>query len=126
MKIGEQVEADWTQHKNGGGWIHKNAKVEASCYIEGIIFSGTVSGDAQVYGDAQVSGDAWKKSPLFIVGSRFSLTNAKKGHIQIGCHCFTFADWKAKGPQLAKEHNFTKEEIEEYTAYIELFTKIGK
>jgi hypothetical protein len=33
---------------------------------------------------------------------------------------------KGEGLKIAKEHNFTEEQIEEYKAYIELFTKIGK
>jgi len=27
---GPQVEAEWHQHKNGGGWVHNSAKVDAS------------------------------------------------------------------------------------------------
>jgi hypothetical protein len=87
---------------------------------------GIVSGHAWVYDNAQVFGDAWKKSPLFIIGSRFSLTNCKKGHIQIGCKCETFAWWKKNGPKFAKENGVTPDEIEEYRAYIELFCKVGK
>jgi len=68
------------------------------------IIWGQVSGDAWVYGDAQVYGiakvfgDAWNKSPLFVTGSRFSLTNCKKGHIQIGCECHSFSWWKKTWP----------------------------
>ena len=61
-----------------------------------------------------------------IIGSRYPLTNCKKGHIQIGCHCLTFKEWKTKGMALARANNFTKEEIEEYRAYIKLFMAIGK
>jgi hypothetical protein len=85
-----------------------------------------VSGGAQVYGDARVYGDAWHQSPLFIVGSVFSLTNCKHGHIQIGCQCRTFEWWKKSGLTLAKEHSFTPGQIKEYKAYIELFEKVGK
>jgi len=27
------VPEDWQQHSNGGGWVHKTAKVEASAYL---------------------------------------------------------------------------------------------
>jgi hypothetical protein len=40
---------DWTQHANGGGWVYKTAKVDASVYLYG---------NAQVSGNAQVCGDA--------------------------------------------------------------------
>ena len=125
-KIGKQIESEWHQHKKGNGWVHKNATVDETVFISGIVFSGKVYGNAWVYGNARVYGNAWKKSPLFIVGSRFSMTNCKCGHIQIGCLCHTFEDWKTEGLKLADENNFTPEEIEEYTAYIDLFIKIGK
>jgi hypothetical protein len=25
-KIGTQIEYDWHHHKNGGGWVHQNAR----------------------------------------------------------------------------------------------------
>jgi len=127
-KIGTQIESDWHQHKNGGGWIHKSAKVDASAFIGGsAIVWGQVSGDARVYGDARVSGDAWEKSPLFILGSRHSLTNAKKGYIQIGCKRETFSWWlSTDGSAFAKDVGYTPDEIAEYRLYVKLFQKIGK
>ena len=139
-KIGTQNKADWHQHKNGEGWVHKEAQVNDSVYIgeNAIVFSGIlygnawVSGDAQVYGnarvygDAQVYGDAWEKSPLFILGSRHSLTNAKYGHIQIGCHCKEIKWWQENFRDIGKKEGYTPEEIEEYGLYIELFAKVGK
>ena len=127
-KIGTQIESDWHQHKNGGGWIHKSAKVDASAFIGGsAIVWGQVYGDAQVYGNARVYGDAWEKSPLFILGSRHSLTNAKKGYIQIGCKRETFSWWlSTDGSAFAKDVGYTPDEIAEYRLYVKLFQKIGK
>lgn len=120
LKIGKQTKLDWRQAK-GGGWLNKSAKVNDETKItENAIVWGMVSGNAQV------SGDAWEKSPLFIIGSRWSLTNAKHGHIQIGCHCETFDWWKKNRARLCKEHNLDKAETKEYFAYIDLFFKIGK
>lgn len=125
QKIGSQTESDWHQAL-GGGWIHKSAKVDNEANItENAIVWGLVYGDAQVSGNAWVFGNAWVKSPLFIIGSRFNLTNCKSGHIQIGCECHAFDWWKENGMELAKRENFTPEEIIEYTAYIDLFCKIG-
>ena len=136
---GGESASDWHQHANGGGWVHKKAKVDATAFVgeNAIVWawvSGNawVSGDAQVYGnawvygDAQVSGDAWVKSPLFIIGSKYSLTNAKHGHIKIGCRCETFAWWKKNGRALAKSEGFTEAEIKEYAAYVKLFMEVGK
>ena len=138
-KIGTADPADWHQHKNGGGWIHASARVDESAIVgkDAIVWgivsgdarvsgNAQVSGDAWVYGNARVSGDAWESSPLFIIGSRFSLTNSKKGHLQIGCRCETFAWWQKNGEALAKENDFTKSEIEEYREYLKLFIKLGK
>ena len=146
-RIGTQVEADWQQHDNGGGWVHKSATVDATAFVgEQVIIWGNaqvsgnarvygnaqVCGDARVYGDtwvsgnAQVSGNAWVKSPLFIIGSRHSLTNAKHGHIQIGCHLKTFAAWEACYQELGQREGYSPEEIAEYGHYIQLFKTVGK
>ena len=139
-KIGTQNEADWHQHSNGGGWVHKSAIVKASARIEemAIVFSGKVfgdawvsgnarvSGNAQVSGNARVSGDAWEKSPLYIVGTKHTLTNAKKGHIQIGCHLKPIQWWAENYKDVGKMEGYTEAEIEEYGAYIDLFKRLGK
>jgi hypothetical protein len=109
--------------------VSSNAWVSGDAWVFGdaqVFGNARVSGDARVFGNARVSGDTWFKPPLFIIGSRFSLTNAKFGYIQIGCQCQTFGWWKKNGLKLAKQNNFTKEEIAEYRAYIDLFCKIGK
>ena len=118
---GNEIQSDWRQAK-GGGWIHKSAKVEnENLILNDAIVWGTVSGNARVYGNA------WEKSPLFIICSKFSLTNCKHGHIQIGCYYKPFKWWLGKEAlQLAKKENFTKEQIKEYRAYVKLFTAIGK
>lgn len=107
-------EADWTQHVCGG-WIYKTAMVEGGTEIYGV-----VSGNAQVSGNARVS------SPLFIVGSKHSLTNCKHGFIQISCYCKTFADWLNEYEQIGKDNNYTEQQIAEYHEYIQLFQKSGK
>jgi hypothetical protein len=86
-----------------------------------------VSGNAQVYGDAQVSGDAWKKSPLFIVGTKHSIFEPKKGFVQIGCKCETPEWWLSeKGETFAKENSYSDAEIKEYRLYVEMFIAKNK
>ena len=85
-----------------------------------------VSEDACVSGDARVYGDAWEKSPLYIQGTKFSLTNCKYGFLKIGCKEFSFDYWLENYKQIGKDNGFTTEEIEEYAEYIKLFKKIGK
>ena len=70
-KIGPQVESEWHQHTNGGGWVHKSATVSDSAYIgdNAVVLSGNawiygnaqISGNARISGNAQISGDV---SPL--------------------------------------------------------------
>ena len=123
---GLEKKSDWRQ-ASSGGWLHKGAKVDNETQIaENAIVWGRVSGNARVHGNAWVHGDAWGTSPLYIQGSRFALTNAMRGHIQIGCYCLTFSEWERRGMELARENKFTADEIREYRAYIELFKKIGK
>ena len=137
---GGESESDW-RRASGGGWIHKsaavdndknikdNAQVSGNARVSGnaqVSGNAWVSDNAWVYGNAWVSGGEWVRPPLFIVGSRFSLTNAKPGYIQIGCECHTFSEWRTLGPELARRNNLTPEEIAGYTAYLDLFEKIGK
>ena len=143
---GNEKKCDWSQHPNGGGWIHKLARVDSTAFVgsDAIVWgkvSGEawVSGEARVYGHAEVSGkarvydnarvysDAWEKSPLFIIGSRNSLCNAKHGYLQIGCRCEKFRWWLGKEAlKFAKENNYTPDEIKEYRAYVKLFVAVGK
>jgi len=144
---------DWHQHPNGEGWVYKTAIVEDSAYIgeDAQVFGNTrvygdaqvygntqvsgdarVSGDAQVYGDAwvygntRVYGDAWEVSPLYIQGTKHSITNCKHGYIQIGCEIHTFDELIKNYKKIGKQYDYTDKEIKEYYEYIKLFKKIGK
>ena len=107
----------------GNAWVYGDAQVYGNAWVYG---DAQVSGDAQVYGNACVSGNAWEKSPLFIIGSRHSLTNAKHGYIQIGCHCKKIDWWLENYKDIGEKENYSKEEISEYGAYIKLFKEVGK
>jgi hypothetical protein len=141
------------QHKNGGGWVANTAKVEASAYVEAnalvydnarVYGNALVYGNAWVYGNAQVSGDAWvygnawvsgnamvygnawETSPLYIQGTKHSVTNCAHGSIAIGCQVHTFAEWKAKYKAIGKAAGYTAEQIKEYGLLIALVIKLGK
>ena len=151
-RFGKLSSDDWHQHKNGGAWIYKGAKVLGDVYIGecAVVWGGTIMGGTIMGGTIEggtiwggtiwggtikggtimggtIEGGTWKTTPLYICGSRFELSNAKPGHIRIGCECHPFAWWDGKKAKaLAKIHNFTTAEIEEYRAYIKLFKQIGK
>ena len=117
------------QHSNGGGWVANTTTVEASAYI-GV--GAWVSGNAQVFGNARVSGnarvygDAWEESPLYIQGTKHSITNCAYGQIAIGCQVHTFAEWKAKYKAIGKAAGYTAAQVEEYGLLIAVVTKLGK
>ena len=107
----------------GNAWVFGDARVCGDARVSG---NAQVFGNAWVFGNARVSGNAWVKSPLFIVGSRHSLTNTKHGYIQIGCHCKTIDWWLENYKDIGQKEDYTASEIEEYGLYIQLFKKIGK
>jgi UDP-3-O-[3-hydroxymyristoyl] glucosamine N-acyltransferase len=66
QKLGKQTQSDWHQ-ASGGGWIHKDAKVENEDNIrDNAIVAGNanitchaiISGNANVTGNAIISGNA--------------------------------------------------------------------
>ena len=103
------VESDWHQHENGGGWIYKNAKVDSSA---------RVSGDARVSGNAYVSGDAWEVSPLYIQGTKHSVTLSSFTTISIGCRDYDFSYWKKYYKAIGKLEGYTTKQTKEYFEYI--------
>ena len=113
----------------GDAWVSGGALVSGNAHVYGgalVAGDARVSGDAWVSGGAQVYGGAWDKSPLYIQGTKHTLTNCKYGYIQIGCECHTFDEWKEKAQEIGKEYRYTPDEITEYLNYIDLFGKIGK
>jgi len=90
----------------------------------GTIEGGTIWGGT-IWGGTIWDG-SWNRAPLFVTGSRHPATNAKPGHLQIGCRCEPFAWWTTpEAEAFADEAGYTSEEKAEYRAIVELFQKIG-
>jgi hypothetical protein len=143
---GNEVEGNWSQHENGGGWKYKSAVVEATAFLHPFaIVYGKIGSGAEIGSDAKIGSGAeigsgakigsgagpiigvWDKSPLFIIGSKHGVCNAKAGHIQIGCMTRPFAWWiTPEADAFARANYYTEEEIKEYRSCIELMTKLGK
>ena len=121
--MGKKAPEGYHFHKNGGGLIQDTAVVDASVYVGP---NARVSGDAQVSGNARVSGNAWVSSPLYIQGTKHSMTNSRYGYIAIGCHEHTFEYWQEHYKAIGRAEGYTKEEIEQYGLFIQMFSKIGK
>ena len=107
----------------GDAWVSGDARVSGDAWVFG---DARVSGDARVFGNARVSGDAWETSPLYIQGSRHSVTNCAHGSIAIGCQVHTFAEWKAKYKTIGKAAGYTAAQIKEYSHHIAYVIKVGK
>jgi len=117
------------QHKNGGGWVANTATVEETAYVgpyARVSGDAQVSGNASVSGNAWVSGDAWETSPLYIQGTKHSVTNCAHGKLAIGCQVHTFAEWKKNYKAIGKAAGYTSAQIEEYGEYIKLALKAGR
>ena len=84
--------------------------------------NGATVGNWATVGDGAI----FKKSPLYIIGTRHCLSNCKPGYIQIGCQCHTIKWWLAHVEECGKENGYTDDECTEYRAYVELFAKLGK
>ena len=126
---GGLIETTDNLSQDGMCWVSDNARVYGNARVSGnaqVYGDARVYGNAQVYGDAQVYGNAWDKSPLYIQGSRHSLTNCKRGFIQIGCQCHSFCEWRENADEIGVGAGYTAEEIAEYKAYIDLFVLVGR
>lgn len=140
-------QSDWHQHKNGNGWVYKDAKISDAVFIGelaivwggtirggtirgGTIWGGTICGGTIEGGTIRggmIEGGTWKVSPLFLMDSRgHGATNAKPGFLYIGCEQHSFEDWKKQFKDIATKHRLNKEELIEYKAIVDLFCKIGK
>ena len=90
-------------------WVSGDARV----YGDALVY-----GDAQVSGNARVYGDAWVLSPLYIQGSRHSLTLASYTEVAIGCHLHTISFWKDNYEEIGQTAGYTVQQVEEYLGYI--------
>ena len=123
----------WKQHTNGKGWVYHTATVSDTAFIEGIVSGNArVSGNAWVYGNAWVSGnarvygDAWTESPLYIQGTKHSLTLCSHTEIAIGCHVLPISEWKKRYRVIGLEEGYTPAQIKEYGTYIALLAATAK
>jgi len=83
-------------------------------------------GSGPLHQSSAESGNAWDKSPLFIQGTLYGVTNGAHGVIQIGCERHTFKEWLKNGKDIAKQHGFTDAQIKEYKAIVKFVVSIGK
>jgi hypothetical protein len=114
---------------SGDAQVYGNAQVSGNASVSGdarVSGDAQVSGNARVFGNAWVSGDAWETSPLYIQGTKHSVTNCAHGKLAIGCQVHTFAEWKKNYTAIGKAAGYTPAQIKEYGEYIKLALKVGR
>ena len=112
-----------------GARVFDDARVSGNAQVSGYAWmtgNARVTGNAQVYGAAWVTDNAWEMSPLYIQGTKHSVTNCAHGSIAIGCLVHTFAEWKAKYKAIGKAEGYTAAQIKEYGHHIAYVIKVGK
>ena len=57
---------------------------------------------------------------IYFNGSKFTVTWCGNDRVQIGCKNLSISEWKEIGKKIGTEENFTDEQIEEYSTYIDL------
>jgi hypothetical protein len=107
----------------GDAQLSGNAQLFGNARLFG---NAQLSGNARLFGDAQLSGNAWTTSPLYIQGTKHSITNCAYGQLVIGCQVHTFAEWKDQYKAIGKAAGYTAEQIKEYGLHIAHATKVGK
>jgi hypothetical protein len=113
----------------GNAWVYGNAQVYGNAWVFGnahVYGNAHVFGNAHVYGNARVSGDAWAHTPLYIQGTRHAVTLTSHTQIAIGCHIYDIEYWQKHYRVIGRIESYTKEQIAEYRAYINLCAKTAK
>ena len=139
--LGGWTEDEKNLDQSGDAWVFGDAQVygDTQVYGDARVFgdaqvsgdarvSGNawVSGGAQVYGGARVSGnarvfgDTWKRSPLYIQGTKYAFYMATADKVGCGCQVFTFAGWHKFWRKIAVKFGMTEAEQTEYVSYFNL------
>ena len=113
----------------GEAWVFGEAQVsgKAQVYGEACVYGeGQVYGDAQVYGKAWVYGEArvcggkWNISPLYLQGTKHSLTTSAHDKLIIGCHECSVSHWLEHYAKIGQQEGYTDEQIHEYAIFIHM------
>ena len=83
-----------------------------------------VSGNAHVYGNARVSGGKHIAPPLYIQGSKHSITVNTVDIINIGCHSHTLIYWQEHFVAIGRTEKYSKKQVAEYGKYLALIADL--
>ncbi|MDR1955809.1 MAG: hypothetical protein LBQ30_03040 [Treponema sp.] len=69
-------------------------------------------------------GNGERTIAIHLAGSRFRVSYWGEDRIAIGCQHLSIDQWLSEGVDIAKQQNFTVEQIEEYRTYVEFIKSI--
>jgi len=110
-------------------WIYDSAQVYGDAIVSGnamVFGKSRISGDATISGDARISAGNHKKNPLYIQGTKDSITVCSKNVINVGCQSHSIDFWLDNAKQIGEENNYTPKEIEEYLKYFQFIKSLFK
>ena len=108
---------------SGFAWVYDKARVSGKAQVSGYA---RVSGEAQIFGKAQVFGKArvcdgkWNISPLYLQGTKNSLTTGAHDKLIIGCHEYSVSHWLEHYAKIGQQEGYTDEQIHEYAIFIHM------
>ena len=109
-----------------GVWIGDGAKI--GNYV--VIGDGVEIGNRVKIGSGvQIgSGVEITQTPTYIQGSRFFMSQVTDDGLTIQSGCITkpLSWWRENIRRCAERHKYTPEQVEEYAAYIDLFTRLAE
>jgi Pentapeptide repeats (8 copies) len=73
-----------------------------------------------------VGASGLEKFPIQIGGHKHWLITTPGGDLQIGCHVYTFAEWKRHAEKIGKTEGYSALEVEIYKLHIEHIEKISR
>lgn len=124
---GDEIVMDGSISVRGNSTVSKRVKLFGSVQIyhdvhlsKDAVFQQTDK-DIMLYGWCNISGGKWHRAPLVIQGSIYHLNEDYDGKVVIGCTSKTIEDWRIDGPLMARLHDFSDEDVQEYEAYLNLF-----
>ena len=107
---------------NGNASMYDHAVMRGESEIRGDAVMrayASLSGNARLSGLHVLTGGSWDETPLYIQGSRWHVYMAAPDVLGIGCQRHTFADWRDKWHEIAK-NNDALDIVQEYVQYYNL------
>ena len=121
--LGGFIESELNLSHEGNAWVSGNAQVSGNAKVYGnalVSWGAKVMGNAKIYGDARVFENAWISGDAWVCGDAVVKHSSGCFHlplnpdsititnrIQIGCHQYTFEEFRGSSVEDALAENLT-------------------